>query len=488
MSRSTPSRQEFTGTVRSISPNGTSSSGVVNYTVDINLDAQDARLKPDMTATADITTLGRRERPRRAERRGQERRDRPSTSTSSGRTGTIKKQTVTVGVSDDIVHRGQDRRDRGRDRLHERRRPRVDELHEQSGESDDAAASRRSGGGPGRPGRQLMAAIIEVRDMVKTYVTGDTLHARAQGRLADGRGGRVPRDHGTVGLGQVDAHEPARPARHAHERHLSDPRRRRLVARRDGARRGPRARDRLRLPVVQPAPAHDDHAQRHAAADLRAHARPRARGQGRRRDGGRGPDAGAATTSSRTRSPAARCSASPSPARSSTTPHSSSPTSRPATSTRVTGDHILATFERLRDQGRTIVLITHEPEVAEHADRTHPHPRRSRHRRGRSWSADEAQGPPHRDVPLAHGEQGPLVPDDSRHRRRHHVGHRHGRDRPGHQGVDHRRASRRWAPTCSPSRPAARSSGRVGGGGHGREHQVAHARGRRRDLARRWPT
>ena len=35
-----------------------------------------------------------------------------------------------------------------------------------------------------------------------------------------------------------------------------------------------------------------------------------------------------------------------------------------------TGDHILATFKRLRDAGHTIVLITHEPEVAEHADRT----------------------------------------------------------------------------------------------------------------------
>jgi putative ABC transport system ATP-binding protein len=35
-----------------------------------------------------------------------------------------------------------------------------------------------------------------------------------------------------------------------------------------------------------------------------------------------------------------------------------------------TGDHIMATFERLRDEGRTIVLITHEPEVAAHADRT----------------------------------------------------------------------------------------------------------------------
>ena len=35
-----------------------------------------------------------------------------------------------------------------------------------------------------------------------------------------------------------------------------------------------------------------------------------------------------------------------------------------------TGDFILATFERLRDEGRTIVLITHESEVAAHADRT----------------------------------------------------------------------------------------------------------------------
>jgi len=35
-----------------------------------------------------------------------------------------------------------------------------------------------------------------------------------------------------------------------------------------------------------------------------------------------------------------------------------------------TGAFILRTFERLRDEGRTIVLITHEPEVAEHADRT----------------------------------------------------------------------------------------------------------------------
>ena len=36
-----------------------------------------------------------------------------------------------------------------------------------------------------------------------------------------------------------------------------------------------------------------------------------------------------------------------------------------------TGEIVLATFQKLnREQGRTILLITHEPDVAEHADRT----------------------------------------------------------------------------------------------------------------------
>jgi len=34
-----------------------------------------------------------------------------------------------------------------------------------------------------------------------------------------------------------------------------------------------------------------------------------------------------------------------------------------------TGEHILATFTRLNEQGRTIILITHEPHVAAHARR-----------------------------------------------------------------------------------------------------------------------
>ena len=34
-----------------------------------------------------------------------------------------------------------------------------------------------------------------------------------------------------------------------------------------------------------------------------------------------------------------------------------------------TGEHILSTFQRMNDEGRTIVLITHEANVAEHAKR-----------------------------------------------------------------------------------------------------------------------
>lgn len=50
------STESFTGVVKSISPNGTSSSGVVNYAVQIELGQTDKRLRPDMTATADIVT------------------------------------------------------------------------------------------------------------------------------------------------------------------------------------------------------------------------------------------------------------------------------------------------------------------------------------------------------------------------------------------------------------------------------------------------
>ena len=77
------------------------------------------------------------------------------------------------------------------------------------------------------------------------------------------------------------------------------------------------------------------------------------------------PDARTGPTSS----PAASGSAWPSRGRWSTAPASSSPTSRPATSTRPPATEIMALFEDLHDGGQTIVLVTHEHDIAAHAAR-----------------------------------------------------------------------------------------------------------------------
>lgn len=94
------SGKEFVGTVSAISPNGTNSSGVVSYSVDLTLDDADARLRPDMTATADIETQVATNVlvvPSAAVKTS-------GTSTYveiAAQNGTISKQNVTVGVSDD---------------------------------------------------------------------------------------------------------------------------------------------------------------------------------------------------------------------------------------------------------------------------------------------------------------------------------------------------------------------------------------------------
>ena len=50
-------------------------------------------------------------------------------------------------------------------------------------------------------------------------------------------------------------------------------------------------------------------------------------------------------------------------------PRSSSPTNPPATWIRQTGNEIMALFDRLQAQGNTIVLVTHEHDIAEYAHR-----------------------------------------------------------------------------------------------------------------------
>ena len=73
----------------------------------------------------------------------------------------------------------------------------------------------------------MPANLIHTRDLVKVYAMGDTeVHALA-GVIGRHRRRRVRRDHGAVGLGQVDVHERARLPRHAD--------RRRVPARRRGS-------------------------------------------------------------------------------------------------------------------------------------------------------------------------------------------------------------------------------------------------------------
>ena len=126
---------------------------------------------------------------------------------------------------------------------------------------------------------------------------------------------------------------------------------------------GPQPDDRLRLPVLQPAAAHDGPRERRDAAALPGRRAHRAASRGRRRRSS-GSASATASTTSRPSSPAASSSASRSPGRSSPSPRSSWPTSRPATSTATRARRSWRSSTSSTRPGRTIVLITHDPEVA----------------------------------------------------------------------------------------------------------------------------
>jgi macrolide-specific efflux system membrane fusion protein len=94
------SGEAFIGAVKSISPNGTTSSGVVNYAVEISLEDGDERLRPDMTATTDIVTrtaTGAVAIPNSAIKSDGTTK---YVQVSSGETDSVRR-TVHVGVSDD---------------------------------------------------------------------------------------------------------------------------------------------------------------------------------------------------------------------------------------------------------------------------------------------------------------------------------------------------------------------------------------------------
>ena len=96
------------------------------------------------------------------------------------------------------------------------------------------------------------------------------------------------------------------------------------------------------------------------------------------------------STIARCSCPAASSSAWPSPAPWSTIRTSSSPTSRPATSTRTPATRSCELLAQLNDAGKTIIMVTHENDIAAWAQARHPHARRP-HRDGRTQSTRVGQ-------------------------------------------------------------------------------------------------
>ena len=187
--------------------------------------------------------------------------------------------------------------------------------------------------------------------------------------LARDRAGEYVAIMGPFGIRQVDADEPDRLPRHA-DGGLVPSRtgaRSRHERRRAGA--DPQPGDRLRLPDVQPAARARRAAQRRAAA----RSTPACPGEGAARSAPRrrsSPWASpTACTTGRTSCRAGSGSASRSRARWSTSPSillADEPTGNLDSKT---GDEILALFDELHQGGNTIILVTHEDDLAQHAAR-----------------------------------------------------------------------------------------------------------------------
>ena len=192
---------------------------------------------------------------------------------------------------------------------------------------------------------------------------------RAARRHARRPAGPVHRDHGPVGLRQVDAHAPARRARPPDRRHGAHRRRGRRRDERRAAHEAAPPPRRLRLPGVQPPPGPHRRGERDAAAvDRRHEGRPRRRSTrcSTRMGLDRPPHAPAVASS-----PAASSSASRSPASLITTPDR--PARRradrqPRLDARATRCSTLLR-EAVELDGQTIVMVTHDPHAADQADR-----------------------------------------------------------------------------------------------------------------------
>ena len=186
-----------------------------------------------------------------------------------------------------------------------------------------------------------------------------------------------------------------------------------------------RAPDRLRLPAVPPQRRRERAGQRRRRAALHGRAAPVAQSRARARRWSASGSASAPRTR-RTSSRAASASASPSPARSSAHRHCCWRTSRPATSTRRSGASIVDLLHELNHAGTTVVVITHDRELAGRLPRQVAI-RDGRRRLRRATDMTTVRGPPatrrrraprHRGPARATDPRGPLGPGHrDRHRR-----------------------------------------------------------------------
>ena len=222
------------------------------------------------------------------------------------------------------------------------------------------------------------APIVRLDERLEAVRDGRGDRPRPERPRPLGRRGRVRRDHGTVRLGQVDAAQPARlprPADDAGPTSSATPTSRSSRTTTISHIRNQRigfifqsfnlipsltVLENIEVPLF------------YAGVGLarRAPAGARARGAGRPRR--------TASTTGRPSSRAASSSASRSRARSRTTRSSSSPTSRPGTSTRRPATRSWTCSASCNDAGKTIIMVTHEDDIAAHAAAHDPHEGRPR--------------------------------------------------------------------------------------------------------------
>ena len=211
-------------------------------------------------------------------------------------------------------------------------------------------------------------AVIVTRNLQRDYdMGGEIVHALRGVDLVI-RKNEFVAIMGAVGLGQVHADEPDRLPRQPDGRRVLAQRPPGVGAGRRRAGADPEQGDRLRVPDLQPAAPRHRAPQRRAAAGLRR-ARRRRSGATRRPTRSRASAWRTGCSTGRTSSRAASGSAWRSRARWSTSRASCWPTSRPATSTAARARRSWRLFEGLHRDGQTIVLVTHETDIAAHAQR-----------------------------------------------------------------------------------------------------------------------